>query len=145
MPMKMDYTLKTDQVNGMPVVWDIVRKKWVKLTGEEHVRQQVIHYLIHEKGIARGHIGVEKGISYHKMPKRFDIVVFDRSAQPWILCECKGPNVAIGDNTLQQVARYNVFLKAPNLLLTNGLQWLFFTLDEKGKYQFCENGWIPEG
>jgi len=140
--MKMDFQLRTAKIDQIPVVWDIVRKKWVKLTGEEHVRQQVIHYLIHEKGIARGRIGVEKGIMYQKMPKRFDIVVYDRQAQPLILCECKAPDIVLNEYTLQQVARYNVFLKAPHILVTNGKKWLFFSLSDTGKYEYMENGWM---
>jgi len=140
--MGQEYSLRTDHINGIPFVWDIVRKKWVKLSGEEHVRQQLLHYLIYKRGVARGRIGVEKQIMYNNMIKRFDVVVFDHEAKPWILCECKGPDVAIRPDTIHQVARYNQTLQAPHILLTNGKTWLFFSKNEKGRYQFRESGWL---
>ena len=140
--MKWAYPLRIEEREGIPWVWDSIRKKWVKLTPEEQVRQQTIQYMIQERGVAAGLIGVEKGIRYNKMSKRFDIVVFDRGAQPLIICECKAPGVPLSQAVLEQVARYNASLKAPHILITNGLKWLFFSLEEKGKYVFQPSGWI---
>ena len=140
--MKWNYPLRVEQREESLWVWDIIRKKWVRLTPEEHVRQQSIHYMVEEKGVAKGLIGVEKGIKYHEMDKRFDIVVFDRQAQPFILCECKAPDVALNEETLRQASRYNATLQAPHILVTNGKLWLFFSLQPDGNYQHCPSGWV---
>ena len=139
--MKWNYPLRVESREEALWVWDVIRKKWVRLTPEEHVRQQTIQYMIQEKGVAAGLIGVEKGIAYHEMEKRFDLVVFDRKAQPFILCECKAPSVALSEETLRQAARYNMTLQAPHILITNGHNWLFFSLDEAGTYQHQRSGW----
>lgn len=139
--MKWNYPLRVETREEALWVWDMIRKKWVRLTPEEHVRQQTIHFMVKEKEVSPGLIGVEKGIAYHEMEKRFDLVVFDRTAQPFILCECKAPSVALSEETLRQAARYNMTLQAPHILITNGANWLFFSLDPKGTYQHQPSGW----
>lgn len=122
-------------------MWDPIRKKWFVLQPEEYVRQQLIQYMIEHKGISASLIGVEKAVDYRGMAKRFDLVVFDRAGKALILIECKAPAVALSEDTLHQIARYNVSIGAPHLLLTNGVSLLFFSRDENGKYQFQPEGW----
>lgn len=140
-PALQDHALRREQREGKPWLWDIVRRKWVQAQPEEEVRQRLLHHLIETRGVSRSLIGVEKEIHYHQLRKRFDVVVFDAEAQPLMLGECKAPEVPLSEATLHQIARYNAVLQAPHLLLTNGLQLLFFTRDEKGSYQFQPEGW----
>lgn len=135
------YPLRTENREDQTFVWDSIRKQWVVLQPEEEVRQQMVQYLIQEKNVPSSRIGVEKEIRFNKMRKRFDVVVFDREGHPFILCECKAPSVPLTEDTLHQIARYNVNLKAKHLLLTNGKQWLFFSRTEEGKYKFQPGGW----
>ena len=135
------HQLETEEREGKVWVKDIVRKKWLIMTPEEEVRQQLVHLLIYEKKIAPGRIGVEKGIRYQQMEKRIDVLVFDKQAKPWLLCECKAPSVSLKADTLNQIARYNHSLNAPHLLITNGVQWLCFSVDSSGTYQYVAEGW----
>jgi len=115
-------------------VWDILRRKWFILTNEEFVRQQLLHYLIDHKKISPALISVERGISYNKRQKRFDLVVFDSEGMPSILCECKAPEVPLKQETIYQIIRYNAVLAAPHLLLTNGHELWFFSRNEQEEY-----------
>ncbi|MEZ4771742.1 MAG: type I restriction enzyme HsdR N-terminal domain-containing protein [Bacteroidia bacterium] len=128
------YNLKTEIREGQEFVWDIIRKKWIVLQKEEYIRQLLVHYMIEVKGISRVLISLEKEIQYNELRKRFDVVVFDKEGKPLILCEVKAPEVPLTQDTLHQIARYNVVIQAPHLLITNGLNLLFFSQAEDGKY-----------
>lgn len=123
------------------MIWGIIRKKWYVLQPEEWVRQALLDWMIREKGISAPLISVEKEIRYLKLRKRFDVVVYDKAGKAFILCECKAPEVPLSQDTLNQIARYNTSIRAPHLLLTNGMQLLFFSL-EGGKYVHRREGWF---
>jgi hypothetical protein len=101
-------------------IFDIIRKKYVLLTPEEWVRQNLINYLIKELLYPKGLISVEKEIKINNLRKRYDIVVYDYDHKPWMLIECKEPGVAVSDVTLQQLLRYHHVLQCPYWFLTNG-------------------------
>jgi hypothetical protein len=128
---------------GRHLLWDPIRKKWVVEQPEERVRQLLVQHLMQAHGVARSLIGVEKEIRYLEQRKRCDVVVFDRKAQPLVLCECKAPQVPLSEATLRQIARYNANLHAPHWLVTNGIRLLCFSVDAAGRYRFQPHGW-PE-
>ncbi|MEZ4847810.1 MAG: type I restriction enzyme HsdR N-terminal domain-containing protein [Bacteroidia bacterium] len=55
-----------------------------------------------------------------------------------MLCEIKSPEIPLSQDTLNQISQYNSVIQAPHLLVTNGLELWFFSLDEAGKYQMKE-------
>jgi len=123
-------------------IFDPVRRKNVAATPEEFVRQFTIQYLIHEKNFSRALLGVEVALLVHKLSKRCDIVAY-KNNKPALLVECKAPSVKISQDVFDQIARYNLTIKVPYLLVTNGLLTLCCKLDlEKGSFVFLEN--IPE-
>jgi hypothetical protein len=136
-----EHPLEVEVRQGKTFVKDPIRKKWVSLNGEEYVRQQLIQYLVYKKNIGPGRIGVEKGIAYNEMKKRFDIVVFDKMGKPLVLCECKAPDVELNRSTLNQISRYNSTMQAPYLLVTNGLRWIFFEKNALGVFEPNPTGW----
>ena len=69
-----------------------------------------------------GLFSVEKTITVGKRTKRFDLVVFDRAHQPWMLVECKAPEVEITDKTLHQLLDYHSVIRCRYWFLTNGHQ-----------------------
>ena len=124
-------------------IFDPVRHKFVSLTPEEWVRQHLIAYLIQIKSYPASMIGVEKQLLLNKLPKRFDLVVFGRNANPFLLIECKAPGVDITEKTFDQAARYNMLLKAEYFLITNGLEHYTCRIDYGNKqYVFIEE--IPD-
>jgi len=99
------------------------RKKWVRLTPEEQVRQQVLHYLVEQLGYPASLIGVEVAIEVGAgVTKRCDAVVYTPSLQPLMLLEFKAPEVTLTQTTLDQAAVYNTTIRAPYLILANGKQ-----------------------
>jgi len=106
--------------SGKEYIFDECRKKWVALTPEEWVRQNFLRYLIHSKKYPAALISIEKEITLSDIKKRFDIVVFNRSFEPWLLIECKEMNVPISESVMQQLLRYQITVQADYLIVTNG-------------------------
>jgi hypothetical protein len=121
------------------LIFDVVRKKFVVLTPEEWVRQHVVHFLIDEKGFPTSLINVEKQIKLNNTIKRYDAVVFNSSGNISVIVECKAPSVKITQQTFDQIARYNLVLKADYLMVTNGLEHYYCRMDfENERYVFLE-------
>jgi len=116
------FEIRTKTENNRMLIFDSIRKKYVALTPEEWVRQHLIHYLKNQKGYPATLISVETPLKYAHVEKRSDVLVNNRNGQPLMLAECKAPEVAITQKVFEQIAVYNLTIKAPCLLLTNGLQ-----------------------
>ena len=114
--------LKLQQADGKTTVFDPVRKKWIILTPEEHVRQYMLQYLIGTMQYPASLVAVEKTIQVGEMSKRFDIVIYSLEHKPWMLVECKEPAVAISEKTLHQLLNYQRTMQCNYWLLTNGHQ-----------------------
>ena len=113
------------------------------LTPEEWVRQHFVNYLISVKNYPISLMAIEKQIQLHKVTKRFDILIFLNTGKPHILIECKAPNVQIGQNTFDQIARYNSEINAEFLIVTNGLDHFCCQMDfDSKKYIFLNS--IPD-
>jgi hypothetical protein len=120
-------------------ILDPVRRKYVRLTPEEWVRQHVLQFLIHEKNVPIALIGVEKSLKIGQLPKRFDAVVFSNNATPLLLIECKAPKVEIRESVFEQAARYNLALNAGYFMISNGLDTHCCRLDYQLKtYVFLQ-------
>jgi hypothetical protein len=114
--------LRLRKEEGIAQVYDPIRKKWVVLTPEEHVRQYLLQYLIDTLRYPAALIAVEKQINLGTLTKRFDIVVYNREHKPWLLAECKAPEVTINDSTLNQLLQYHNTLQCQYWVLFNGHQ-----------------------
>jgi hypothetical protein len=114
--------LRLRKTDDKTTVFDPVRKKWLVLTPEEHVRQYMLHYLTGVIQYPASLVAVEKSIKVGNVNKRFDIVVYDRSHKPWMLVECKAPGVPVSEKTLQQLLNYQRTVQCNYWLLTNGHQ-----------------------
>ena len=123
--------LKTKLVEATTQVFDVVRKKYFKLTAEEWVRQHFIHYLNKDKNYPFGLMGVEQMIKYNNLKTRADIVLYNIDGMPNMIVECKAPNMNITQDTFDQIARYNFKLRVKYLVVTNGLQHFCCVLDYK--------------
>ena len=108
-----------------PTLWDAFRKKHVKATPEEWVRQDALRRLVIEAGYPPTSIAVERGIKVNGLAKRFDIAVFHQG-KLWMLVECKASNVALSESVVDQWMRYNLTTQALWGALTNGKTWHIF-------------------
>jgi len=105
---------------GRNEVFDPIRKRWVALTPEEHVRQLLIRHLLNDLNYPGSLIAVEKTIKFGTLNKRFDVLVFDKSMKPAMLIECKAPEIDINEKTLYQLLNYQSVLQCRYWVLING-------------------------
>lgn len=106
----------------MCFVLDVYRKRFVKLTPEEEVRQRFARYLVEEKGFPASLILTEYSLKLNKLSRRCDILVHKPAGHPALLVECKAPEVNISQASFDQVARYNMAFRVSYLIVTNGLK-----------------------
>jgi len=137
------YSFRFKNSENKVSIFDEIRKKFILLTPEEWVRQHVIQFLLQEKKYPKSLINVEKLIKINNLNKRYDGVVFQPNGEIFLLIECKAPEVPISQHTFDQIARYNLVLKAKYLMVTNGLNHYFCQMDfENEKYVFLKE--LPE-
>lgn len=120
------FAYKVKQVHGKPLIFDIIRRKFVSLTPEEWVRQHFIHLLIEKYGYPKSLFAVETGLHYNSLAKRTDIMILSGESLPFLLVECKAPFIAVNDATFAQISRYNFTLKPQYLAVTNGMSHYCF-------------------
>ncbi len=128
-----EYPTKTRTSGGQLQIFDEIRKKYIALIPEEWVRQHFINYLIVDRKFPKGLIIVEYPMEINKVKHRADIVVFSSQGKPLVVVECKAPEVQISQSVIQQISRYNILLKAPILILTNGLVHFCVKIDFENK------------
>jgi hypothetical protein len=118
-------------------VLDVYRKRFVKLTPEEEVRQRFARYLVEEKGFPASLLMTEYALKLNKLSRRCDILVHKPAGHPALLVECKAPEVSISQATFDQVARYNLAFRVSYLIVTNGLKHYCCQIDfETEKIKF---------
>lgn len=115
-----DYPHAIRQEEGGAAILDPVRRRWVRLTPEEWVRQNFLQYLLQVLGYPSSLVSIEKEIQVGELRKRYDIVVYDRDTQPWLLVECKQTAAALGQDTLDQALRYHIQVPVRYIVITNG-------------------------
>ncbi len=140
----IDYTQFKDQIKiktekEQRFIFDPIRKKHLVLTPEEFVRQLVILYLVQVKNYNINYINVEKQLIINGLKRRFDIIVYDSTMQPFLLVECKAPKIPINQATFDQIAQYNMPLQTQYLMVTNGIHSYCCSMDYgKRDYTFLE-------
>lgn len=122
-------------------IFDSLRKKFVSLTPEEWVRQHFIQFLINEKKYPASLMSIERGLKVNTLQKRTDIVVYNKFGNPWMIVECKSPEIEISEDTLFQAARYNMKLNVQFISLTNGMEHYCCKMEES-KIVFLDD--LPE-
>ena len=131
------YNFRFKNSENKAVIFDEIRKKFIFLTPEEWVRQHVIQFLLQEKKYPKSLLNVEKTLKINGLTKRYDILIYQPNGSIFLLVECKSPQIKISQNTFDQIARYNLTLKAQFLMVTNGLNHYFCKMDfENEKYIF---------
>jgi hypothetical protein len=121
--IKVDFPAPTFRIKeeaGKEVIFDDLRKQWVRLTPEEWVRQNFIQYMLQVKQYPAAFIGIEKEIALGELKKRFDLLLFDRNHQPWMMIECKAMDVELTEKVLEQIVRYNMSVPVNYLVISNG-------------------------
>ena len=121
--------------NGKQYVLCAWRRKYVRLTPEELVRQTTLQLLEDEYGFPHGLVGVEVPIEVAGLKKRCDAIVYNQQMQPLMLLEFKAPTVPLTQEVFDQAAIYNRHLQVPYLMLCNGQNSVVAQVLES-QYQF---------
>ena len=125
-------------------IWDPLRRKSVRNTPEEQVRQWFISVLHEGMGVPEHMMGSEVALRHGAKEYRADIVVYDRSARPVMIVECKRPEVTLDQEVVDQALRYNNELDVKYIAITNGPKTFIFERTAEG-WQFMQKApWWEE-
>ncbi len=126
---KIDDGYKFD---GVDYIHCLVRKKMIKLTPEELVRQRFLSYLFVNQKLIDTTVDVEVHLSIFnsKIKDRADVIIYaeKEQASPLLLIEFKALTVPLTDDVLKQAKRYNEFVKSRFIGVSNGEDNMFFEL-----------------
>jgi Type I restriction enzyme R protein N terminus (HSDR_N) len=135
------YQFKIKKENNSELIFDTFRKRWMILTPEEWVRQNMLQYLTEIKKYPAKLIAIEKEIKLGELKKRCDIVIYNRDSIPWMIIECKEMKVPLSQKTIEQILRYHITLLATYLIITNGSYTYGF---KKTGNEFIEMNEFPD-
>ncbi|MEI7980357.1 MAG: type I restriction enzyme HsdR N-terminal domain-containing protein [Bacteroidota bacterium] len=136
-----EFTPRVREVEGgIQEIYDPFRKKYVRLTPEEWVRQHFLNFMVAHLDFPASLIVVEASLIFNRMTKRFDILAYDKSGKPRMVVECKAPSVGITQDVFDQVAIYNMTLAVDHLVVTNGISHYACKINhEKRTYIFLKD------
>ncbi len=136
--LNLPYYEQKVRLNGAKQqIFDPIRRRWVALTPEEWVRQNMISHLTNALHVPETRLSNETPISFNGLSKRCDTVVYDADLQPLMIVEYKAPTIEITQKVFDQIAVYNLKLQVPYLLVSNGLTHIFCKVDcENKRYLF---------
>lgn len=133
--------LRTRIQNNKEQVFCDWRRRYVRLTPEEWVRQNFLHRLVGDFLYPAGLIGVEVSIEVGDAHKRCDAIVYDLHAHPIVLIEFKADTVPLTQRTLDQAVTYNRRLHVPYLILHNGPQTIVVQVGDEVRYLLAIPSW----
>lgn len=123
-PINTFFPKTTKKTDGL-YIYDVSRKKQLKLSPEEFVRQFCIYYLVENYQFPLSLIQTEQNLTVNQKSKRADIVVY-KNEKPVLVVECKAMDVKLSLNVFQQISAYQSQINASFFMLTNGIEHLFF-------------------
>lgn len=124
----------------MPTIYDTLRRKYVKLTPEEWVRQHFVHMLVERKGYPGALMANEVALKVGEKQLRADTVLYDSRLCPRMIIEYKAPHVAITQAVFDQIATYNLLLRVDYLVVSNGLSHYCCRMDYEGRqYRYLQD------
>ena len=124
-------------------IFDTLRGKYVALTPEEYVRQRFTAWLINDLHYPPALMNNEVSLDINGVRRRCDTLVFDRHCSHFMIVEYKAPEVRITQDTFDQIARYNMVLRARYLVVSNGLDHYCCRIEsEAGNYHFIRE--VPD-
>lgn len=135
-----DYPIKLGGTPDMPTIYDTLRRKYVKLTPEEWVRQHFVHMLVERKGYPGALMANEVALKVGEKRLRADTVLYDSRLRPRMVIEYKAPHVAITQAVFDQIATYNLLLRVDYLVVSNGLSHYCCRMDYEGRqYRYLQD------
>ena len=122
-----DVDIKT--IESKNYIFDLIRKKYLILTPEEWVRQNLVRYFINDLNYPKGLIKTESSLKYNNLKKRSDILIFNNDMTHFLVVECKSYKLKINKSHLSQSAMYNKIYKSKYVMISNGLDHIVCKYD----------------
>lgn len=120
-------------------VFDPLRRKWLVLTPEEWVRQHFTAFLHSHLDVPLTFMANEMTIELNAMSRRCDTVIYSPTLRPVAIVEYKAPKVKITGDVFRQICSYNLVLRVPYLIVSNGLSHYCCRVDsESGALTFLD-------
>lgn len=106
---------------GVSLYNPLLRKRYANRP-EERVRLCFVDMLLHGAGFPGARIGFEVAVpaAHREATTRADLILYGADFKPWMLVECKAPEVPVTEATAVQAAQYNRVVGAEYVVLTNG-------------------------
>lgn len=125
-------------------IFDPLRKKYVKLTPEEAVRQLFIRFLVGQRNFPESHMASEYVMDLNGMQRRADIVVFNRELKPVLIVECKAQSVRLDDpavarQVFEQALHYHSSIGAKVIVITNATVTFAISLHGDGTFTMLKD------
>ena len=111
------FELQLGGTREKPEIFDFLRRRFVKLTPEEWVRQHFVHWLVEHKGYPKGLLGNEIELRVGEKKLRCDSILYNQFTEPRMIIEYKAPTVALTQKVFDQISAYNLLL-CPTFLTT---------------------------
>ena len=126
-----------------PEIFDFLRRRYVKLTPEEWVRQHFVHWLVEKKGYPKGLLGNEIELRVADKKLRCDSVLYDQQTRPRMIIEYKAPTIPLSQKVFDQISAYNLLLHVDYLVISNGMEHYCCRMNyENNSYDFLQD--IPD-
>jgi len=122
--------LRLKKEDGKHLIFCLVRKKYLVLTPEEWVRQNLVSYLNQDLGYPVSLMKIETQVKGGARIKRADLIICNNLGEAHMLVECKAPNEKLNKETFFQVGRYNRYTSAALLLISNGMEHFCCELED---------------
>lgn len=137
------FEIKLQGTKQRPMIFDILRKKYIVLTPEEWVRQHFVHFLIEHKNYPTALMANEIQMTVGDKVLRADSILYSRELKPRMIIEYKAPHIPITQKVFDQISAYNLLLHVDYLIVSNGIQHYACKMDYEGKkYVFLQD--IPD-
>ncbi len=130
--------IKESKDKPVPYINCLVRKKEIKLTPEEVIRQLYVMVLIQDFGYSTSIMELEYGVTFGPQKKRADIVIFDKhqTTTPYIMVELKKPKLKDGK---EQLKSYCNATGAPIGIWSNGDSISFYHRKDPNYFEDIPN------
>ena len=124
-------------------IFDLIRKKYLILTPEEWVRQNLVRYFINDLNYPKGLIKTESSLKYNNLKKRSDILIFNNDMTHFLVVECKSYKLKLNKSHISQSAMYNKIYKSKYVMISNGLDHIVYKYDwNNDSFEFMKS--IPK-
>ncbi len=135
-----NYSFRIENKEDKKYIFDPIRRKKLLLTPEEWVRQHFVRFLVQEKQVPEGLLCNEYSLNINGIKKRCDTVIFNTLLQALTIVEYKAPQIKITQKVFDQIAAYNIQLKVPLLIVSNGIEHYCCTIEpHKNKVTFLQD------